>query len=140
MQEAAFICGHNIVQFDIPILQQDEYLRLFSHIPEAIETLLLSPLLFPEQPYHSLIVLCQLEFPEIIMLKSGKYHGKFPAFITTFMVTVFLCFHLLLQSLVIHTGPVVVVLDQLSHLFVYILFTVSMRKRLLPQLSQEQNL
>lgn len=49
--DATFICGHNIIHHDL------EYLR---DIPELkrkkkIDTLYLSPLLFPKRPYHNLL-------------------------------------------------------------------------------------
>ncbi|PSK90997.1 RecQ family ATP-dependent DNA helicase [Taibaiella chishuiensis] len=49
-----FICGHNIVAHDLTYLQKH-----FGNIEwgnhKAIDTLLLSPLLFPKQPYHRLL-------------------------------------------------------------------------------------
>ncbi|MFD2921312.1 RecQ family ATP-dependent DNA helicase [Terrimonas rubra] len=49
-----FICGHNIIAHDLAFLQ-----RHFGNaewgIHKAIDTLLLSPLLFPKQPYHRLL-------------------------------------------------------------------------------------
>jgi len=55
MRAARFVCGHNIVAHDIPMLLENGSAQLFSSIPEAIDTLLLSPLLFPKRPYHSLV-------------------------------------------------------------------------------------
>ncbi|MDZ7794916.1 MAG: RecQ family ATP-dependent DNA helicase [Spirochaetia bacterium] len=55
MGAARFVCGHNIVAHDIPMLLENGSAQLFSSIPEAIDTLLLSPLLFPKRPYHSLV-------------------------------------------------------------------------------------
>lgn len=51
---AAYICGHNIIAHDIPVL------RDIAEVPEiekkiAVDTLLLSPLLFPKKPYHRLV-------------------------------------------------------------------------------------
>jgi len=51
---AAYICGHNIIAHDIPLL------RNIAEIPEIdkkipVDTLLLSPLLFPKKPYHRLV-------------------------------------------------------------------------------------
>ena len=49
--DATFVCGHNIIHHDL------EYL---ANVPElkhkkAIDTLYLSPLLFPKRPYHNLL-------------------------------------------------------------------------------------
>lgn len=49
-----FLCGHNIIQHDLKILQQHiGYASL--GIDKAIDTLFLSPLLFPQKPYHRLL-------------------------------------------------------------------------------------
>ena len=47
-----FICGHNIIHFDLVYLNRalGEKIRI-----QPIDTLYLSPLLFPKQPYHSLV-------------------------------------------------------------------------------------
>ncbi|WP_028453000.1 RecQ family ATP-dependent DNA helicase [Chitinilyticum aquatile] len=51
---ASFVLGHNILAHDLPILQrQNPDLRLLQ-LP-AIDTLRLSPLAFPQNPYHRLI-------------------------------------------------------------------------------------
>ena len=47
-----FICGHNIVHFDLEHLNKALGEKI--HI-QPIDTLYLSPLLFPRQPYHSLV-------------------------------------------------------------------------------------
>lgn len=51
---AEYICGHNIIAHDIPLLKS---IAGFSEIDEKIpvDTLLLSSLLFPKKPYHKLI-------------------------------------------------------------------------------------
>ena len=51
--EAAFVCGHNSLQHDFPILES----TVFGKIEEKkqLDTLLLSPLAFPKKPYHSLV-------------------------------------------------------------------------------------
>jgi len=49
-----FICGHNIFAHDLKYLQQ-QYGPGFLSSAKAIDTLLLSPLLFPKQPYHHLL-------------------------------------------------------------------------------------
>ena len=51
---AAFLCGHNILQFDLKILK-DLSGRDYAKISKPIDTLLLSPLLFPKRPYHRLL-------------------------------------------------------------------------------------
>jgi ATP-dependent DNA helicase RecQ len=49
-----FICGHNIVAHDLPVLRQQKN-TFTSDIPMVVDTLLLSPLLFPKKPYHRLM-------------------------------------------------------------------------------------
>ena len=53
IQAADFICGHYFLYHDFHYLQEDlaQVHRYQEHI---IDTLLLSPLLFPERPYHAL--------------------------------------------------------------------------------------
>ena len=48
---ADFLCGHNIVEHDMKYLAP-----LFNNkpIPQLIDTLYLSPLLYPKKPYHKL--------------------------------------------------------------------------------------
>jgi len=54
VQPARFILGHNLLQHDIPILQaRAPDLDLLDK--PVIDTLVLSPLAFPENPYHHLI-------------------------------------------------------------------------------------
>jgi ATP-dependent DNA helicase RecQ len=51
---AQAVLGHNILDHDLPILKQAaSEMRLF-HKP-VIDTLFLSPLAFPENPYHRLV-------------------------------------------------------------------------------------
>jgi ATP-dependent DNA helicase RecQ len=51
---AEYICGHNILAHDIPLLKSiAEVPEIEKKIP--VDTLLLSPLLFPKKPYHRLI-------------------------------------------------------------------------------------
>lgn len=51
---AEFLLGHNLIAFDIPHLKAAQpNLRLLK-LP-VIDTLLLSPLAFPGNPYHSLV-------------------------------------------------------------------------------------
>ncbi len=51
---ADFLCGHNILAHDLPALRRQLGNPAYgTHI--AIDTLLLSPLLFPQKPYHKLL-------------------------------------------------------------------------------------
>jgi ATP-dependent DNA helicase RecQ len=53
-KKADFVLGHNLLQHDLPILkEQFSELRL-NRLP-VIDTLFLSPLAFPENPYHHLV-------------------------------------------------------------------------------------
>lgn len=53
-EECLYLIGHNLLDFDLPLLQ-----RLFPHLKllkkPVIDTLYLSPLAFPENPYHRLV-------------------------------------------------------------------------------------
>lgn len=52
LKNATFVCGHNIINFDLkyimPALEQ-------AGVRSVIDTLCLSPLLFPQKPYHKLV-------------------------------------------------------------------------------------
>ena len=52
--DASFILGHNIINHDIPRLQNCAPSLRVLHKP-AIDTLYLSPLAYPENPYHRLV-------------------------------------------------------------------------------------
>ncbi len=54
IQEAEYICGHNIVAHDIPILKEKLGTEIFHH-KKLVDTLLWSPILFNENPYHKLV-------------------------------------------------------------------------------------
>jgi len=54
IEKANFICGHNILQHDLPCLQKHLGIAEWG-FDKAIDTLLLSPLLFPKNPYHHLL-------------------------------------------------------------------------------------
>lgn len=54
IKEAEFICGHNGVAHDLPILCKHLHEDFFAG-KEVIDTLLWSPLLFPESAYHRLV-------------------------------------------------------------------------------------
>lgn len=53
-QGASFVLGHNVIDHDLPILQ-DQAPRLSLHQLPVIDTLRLSPLAFPQNPYHRLV-------------------------------------------------------------------------------------
>lgn len=59
--ESRFICGHNIIRHDL------KYLSDITHIKdkEPIDTLFLSPLLFPKRPYHKLLKDDKLQVDEL---------------------------------------------------------------------------
>ncbi|MFD0836692.1 RecQ family ATP-dependent DNA helicase [Mariniflexile aquimaris] len=48
-----YVCGHNILKHDIPYLEKTLKIDFSSNY--AIDTLYLSPLLFPKTPYHALL-------------------------------------------------------------------------------------
>ncbi len=51
---ADFICGHNILQHDVKYLQKELAAAQINPL-NSIDTLYLSPLLFPKKPYHKLL-------------------------------------------------------------------------------------
>jgi ATP-dependent DNA helicase RecQ len=53
-QGASFVLGHNIADHDLPVLKK-LYPQLALHDLPIIDTLWLSPLAFPQNPYHSLV-------------------------------------------------------------------------------------
>lgn len=59
-----FICGHNILLHDLTYLQK-LYVNSKWGLDRAIDTLLLSPLLFPKQPYHRLLKDDKLQTEEL---------------------------------------------------------------------------
>lgn len=50
LKDADFICGHNIINHDAKYLFGEEICRFL-----LVDTLFVSPLLFPERPYHHLL-------------------------------------------------------------------------------------
>ena len=53
-ENKAFVLGHNLIHFDLPRLQTiNPHLRLVD-MP-AVDTLMLNPLAFPQNPYHYLV-------------------------------------------------------------------------------------
>ncbi|QHI35794.1 ATP-dependent DNA helicase RecQ [Kordia antarctica] len=51
---AEYICGHNILAHDIPLLEKVLGNEIFQH-KKIVDTLLWSPILFNENPYHKLV-------------------------------------------------------------------------------------
>lgn len=51
---SAFVVGHNVVRHDLPTLFKLFPDLLLNHLP-TVDTLELSPLAFPANPYHSLV-------------------------------------------------------------------------------------
>jgi len=62
-QGVNFWCGHNILQHDLPYLEKKADISLRG--AEAIDTLYLSPLLFPTTPYHALLKDDKLQTEEL---------------------------------------------------------------------------
>lgn len=54
IENQRFICGHNILNHDLKVLNH-QINQDFSKRYDVIDTLLLSPLLFPKKPYHRLL-------------------------------------------------------------------------------------
>ena len=50
LQNVVYICGHNIIHHDAKYLFGDEACKWI-----LVDTLYMSPLLFPERPYHKLV-------------------------------------------------------------------------------------
>lgn len=51
---AAFVVGHNVLRHDLPVLRR-HFPKLRLHALPVVDTLLLSPIAFPQNPYHRLI-------------------------------------------------------------------------------------
>jgi ATP-dependent DNA helicase RecQ len=64
IKNSNFLCGHNIIIHDIPRLQKKENPNCFDK-KILIDTLYLSPLLFPSKPYHNLVKDYKLQRDEI---------------------------------------------------------------------------
>lgn len=60
--DCEFLCGHNIIHFDLEHLPVPVKKRLHSNY---IDTLYLSPLLFPDKPYHRLVKDDKLQVDEL---------------------------------------------------------------------------
>lgn len=63
LQNAEFICGHNIIKHDRPWLEK--FLKKNLTQFKFIDTLYLSPLLFPSRPYHKLLKDDRLQTEEL---------------------------------------------------------------------------
>jgi len=64
VQGAAYLCGHNILRHDLKYLKHILE-RAGVDLANAIDTLFLSPLLFPAKPYHALLKDDKLQTDEI---------------------------------------------------------------------------
>ena len=53
-QDATYLLGHNILEHDLPVCRNHSSQFNFLNKP-VVDTLLLSPLAFPENPYHRLV-------------------------------------------------------------------------------------
>jgi ATP-dependent DNA helicase RecQ len=58
-----YICGHNIIKHDLPVLENSAVIDFSDH--HTIDTLYLSPLLFPKKPYHALLKDDKLQTDEL---------------------------------------------------------------------------
>ena len=54
IKDCDFFCGHNVVKHDLKVIQQQIGNPSFG-LEKTIDTLLFSPLLFPNRPYHRLL-------------------------------------------------------------------------------------
>lgn len=63
LNNSNFVCGHNIIEHDLPYLK--EYAKFDFSEFKAIDTLYLSPLLFPAKPYHALLKDDKLQTEEL---------------------------------------------------------------------------
>lgn len=63
ISQKEYICGHNIIKHDLPYIEKATN-RIFSNT-KTIDTLYLSPLLFPTKPYHALLKDDKLQTEEL---------------------------------------------------------------------------
>lgn len=61
---SSFLCGHNIIRHDIPTLEKSAPGAITGRY-KIIDTLYLSPLLFPSRPYHRLLKDDKLQADEL---------------------------------------------------------------------------
>ncbi len=64
IKNADYLCGHNILSHDLVYLQKNKGEPTFGR-DRVIDTLLLSPLLFPQNPYHNLLKDDKLQTEEL---------------------------------------------------------------------------
>lgn len=64
IKRSSFICGHNILAHDLIYLQKQFGIADWG-VDKAIDTLLFSPLLFPQHPYHHLLKDDKLQTEEL---------------------------------------------------------------------------
>ena len=62
LQDVDYVCGHNLIHHDLVHLEKAWGKRLPL---QAIDTLYLSPLLFPKRPYHHLLKDDKLQVDEL---------------------------------------------------------------------------
>jgi len=53
-RQAEFVLGHNLLRHDLPVLRESAARHPLLRLP-VVDTLLLSPIAFPENPYHRLV-------------------------------------------------------------------------------------
>jgi ATP-dependent DNA helicase RecQ len=63
INQTEYICGHNIINHDLPTIERATNMNLSGF--KAIDTLFLSPLLFPAKPYHALLKDDKLQTEEL---------------------------------------------------------------------------
>lgn len=63
ISQMEYVCGHNIINHDLPYIEKSTN-RVLSNI-KIIDTLYLSPLLFPGKPYHALLKDDKLQTEEL---------------------------------------------------------------------------
>lgn len=61
-EDSEFLCGHNIIHHDLKYLKEATGIN---KLPKVIDTLYLSPLLFPKRPYHRLLKDDKLQTEEL---------------------------------------------------------------------------
>lgn len=64
VKDCQFLCGHNIIRHDLKYLHNDLLINNLGHI-KFIDTLFVSPLLFPAKPYHNLVKDDKLQSEEL---------------------------------------------------------------------------
>lgn len=74
VEECQYICGHNIIHHDLVYIQ--DAVSSNGMGKEYIDTLFLSPLLFPARPYHALLKDDKLQSEEINNPLNDSYKAK----------------------------------------------------------------